>query len=208
MKIGYARTSREDQRLDLQINALHKDGIEDNFIFKEQVSALAKKRPQFDLALKRCRRGDTLVVWKLDRLGRSVMQLIGTVNDLKERGVHFKSITEQFDTNAAIGTMLFHIMAVMAQLERDHTAERTQAGIEAAKERETYTTRSLTFTKAEWAAAIDAFEKDPSLTVKQVSDASGLKKGTVHRNKDDLKAGISFETRFPFEKNRGKASGS
>ena len=85
MKIGYARTSREDQRLDLQINALHKDGIEDNFIFKEQVSALAKKRPQFDLALKRCRRGDTLVVWKLDRLGRSVMQLISTVNDLKDR---------------------------------------------------------------------------------------------------------------------------
>lgn len=206
MKIGYARTSREDQKLDLQINALHKDGIEDNFIFKEQVSALAKKRPQFDLALKRCRRGDTLVVWKLDRLGRSVMQLITTVNDLNERGVDFKSLTEGFDTSTAMGTLIFHVMAAMAQLERDHTSERTAAGIEAAKERDTYTTRSLTFTKTEWNAAVKAFKKDKSLTVKQVSDASGLKKGTVHRNKEDLKSGISFEVRFPFEVNRGKAS--
>jgi len=200
--IGYARTSREDQRLDLQLNALRAAGIEDNFVFKEQVSALAKKRPQFDLALKRCRAGDTLVVWKLDRLGRSVMQLIHTVNDLKARGVHFKSLTEGFDTNTSMGMMIFHIMAAMAELELSHTSERTAAGIEASKDREDYTTRSLTFTEEEWTAAVAAFDDDNSLTIKQIADKSGLHKATVYRNKDDIKAGIPFHTRFPFEKNR------
>lgn len=202
MDIGYARTSREDQRLDLQLNALRAAGIEDNFVFKEQVSALAKKRPQFDLALKRCRAGDTLVVWKLDRLGRSVMQLIHTVNDLKARGVHFKSLTEGFDTNTSMGMMIFHIMAAMAELELSHTSERTAAGIEASKDREDYTTRSLTFTEEEWTAAVAAFDDDNSLTIKQIADKSGLHKATVYRNKDDIKAGIPFHTRFPFEKNR------
>lgn len=202
MQIGYARTSREDQRLDLQLNAMHDAGIEDNFIFKEQVSALAKKRPQFELALKRCRSGDTLVVWKLDRLGRSVAQLISTVNDLKERGVNFKSLTEGFDTNTSMGKMIFHIMAAMAELELSHTSERTAAGLVAAKKRGTYTTRSLTFEPEEWDAAVAAFDDDNSLTIKQIADKSGLHKATVYRNKDDIKAGIPFHTRFPFEKNR------
>jgi len=206
VQIGYARTSREDQRLDLQLNAMKAAGIEDNFIFKEQVSALAKKRPQFDLALKRCRAGDTLVVWKLDRLGRSVMQLITTVNDLKARGVHFKSLTEGFDTNTSMGRMIFHIMAAMAELELSHTSERTAAGIEAAKERDSYTTRSLSFTEKEWEAAIEYFKADDTLNVVKASKASGMKSATVYRNKEDLVAGIPFHTRFPFEKNRGKAS--
>jgi len=204
VKIGYARTSREDQRLDLQINALLKDGIEEKYIHKEQVSALAKKRPQFELALKRCRPGDTLVVWKLDRLGRSVQQLIETVNDLEVRGVDFRSLTEGFDTSTAMGTLIFHVMAALAQVERDLTAERTEAGIQAAKERGTYTTRTLTFTEKEWNAAIEVFKGDPNLTVKQISEKSGLKTGTVFRNRGDIEAGITFEARFPYEKNRGK----
>jgi len=189
----------------MQLRALEKEGIEEKYIHKEQVSALAKKRPQFDLALKRCRKGDTLVVWKLDRLGRSVIQLIETVNDLNARGVNFKSLTEGFDTSTAMGTLIFHIMAALAQMERDTTAERTAAGIAAAKERNTYTTRSLTFTEDEWNAAVDAFQKDETLSVKQIAEKSGLKTATVHRNKDDIKAGISFEARFPYEANRGKA---
>jgi len=200
--VGYARTSREDQNLDMQLRALQKEGIEADYVYQEKVSALAKKRPQFELAIKRCRKGDTLVVWKLDRLGRSVQQLIETVNDLNARGVNFKSLTEGFDTSTAMGTLIFHIMAALAQMERDTTAERTAAGIAAAKERNTYTTRSLTFTEEEWNAAVDAFKKDETLSVKQLAEVSGMKKATVYRNKDDIAAGLSFEARFPFEKNR------
>ena len=174
MQIGYARTSRDDQNLDLQLNALRKDGIGDDFIHQEQVSALAKKRPQFDLALKRCREGDTLVVWKLDRLGRSVLQLIETVNDLKARGVNFRSITEGFDTTTPMGTLIFHIMAALAQMERDTTAERTSAGIQAAKERDTYTTRKLTFSKRQWIKMIDAANIDPQPTLRQIADIGGV----------------------------------
>lgn len=206
MQIGYARTSREDQNLDLQLNALRKEGIEEKFIHQEQVSALAVKRPQFDLALKRCRAGDTLVVWKLDRLGRSVKQIIDTVNDLKDRGVDFRSITEGFDTTTPMGTLIFHIMAALAQMERDTTAERTAAGIKAAKERKTYTTRGLTFSEDQWDAMRLAYVEDPSLTVTQLAKKAGLEYHTVARYKEDIMANVEFQVRFPFEKNRGKAS--
>ena len=202
MQIGYARTSREDQNLDLQLNALRKDGVEEKFIHQEQVSALAKKRPQFDLALKRCRAGDTLVVWKLDRLGRSVLQLIETVNDLKDRGVNFRSITEGFDTTTPMGTLIFHIMAALAQMERDTTAERTSAGIQAAKERESYTTRGLTFSKDQWILMQRSYLSDQTLTLRQLADIGSVEYQTAYRYRHDIMNGIEFETRFPFEKNR------
>jgi len=207
VEIGYARTSREDQNLDLQLNALRKAGIEDKYIHQEKVSALAAKRPQYDLALKRCRKGDTLVVWKLDRLGRSVLHLIHTINDLKDRGVGFKSLTEGFDTTTPMGTLIFHIMAALAQMERDTTAERTAAGIQAAKERETYTTRGLTFTKEQWDTACAAYKAslndDKPLTLKQLEAISGMAYARIYNYRDDIRANVPFETRFPFEKNRG-----
>ncbi len=206
MEIGYARTSREDQNLDLQLNALRKAGIKDKYIHQEKVSALASKRPQYDLALKRCRAGDTLVVWKLDRLGRSVLHLIHTINDLKDRGVGFKSLTEGFDTTTPMGTLIFHIMAALAQMERDTTAERTAAGIEAAKERKTYTTRKLTFTKDQWDTACAAHNAslgdDKPLTLIQLAEISGMAYARIYNYREDIRANVPFETRFPYEKNR------
>lgn len=204
--IGYARTSRTDQRLDLQINALIKYGVEDKNLFSEQLSALSMKRPQYDLALKRCRKGDTLVVWKLDRLGRNVHQLIETVNSLEQRGVEFKSLTEPFDTTSPMGTMMFNMTASMAQLERDSTAERTVAGIAAAKERNTYTTRSLSFKAKEWNKAVELIKETPILTNRQLADLSGLKYQTVYRNIKDIRGGIDFNTRYPYEENRKKGN--
>lgn len=200
--IGYARTSREDQCLDLQINALRKAEVDDKNIFQEQVSALSEKRPQFDLALKRCRKGDTLVVWKLDRLGRSVKQLIDTVNDLKARGVDFKSLTEGFDTATPMGTMIFHIMAAMAQMERDTTIERTKAGLAAAKERKSYTTRKLSFTEKQWEMALELWVADETLSVADIHKFSGMSKAVLQREKPYIKAGAAFHQRFPYEKNR------
>lgn len=196
--IGYARTSREDQRLDLQINALLDAGIEERNIFQEKISSMAKKRPKYELALKRCRAGDCLVVWKLDRLGRSALDLIGVVNDLKARGVNFKSLTQPFDTTTPMGTMIFGMMALLAQLERDHTAERTIEGIQAAKDRGTYKTRSLTFTKEKWDEMCDAFvngANGPAAVAKE----TGVPYQTVYRYYEDIKQDLDFYVRFPYE---------
>jgi len=197
--IGYARTSREDQNLDLQLDALRAAGIKDDFIFQEKISSLAKKRPQYDLTLKRCRDGDCLVVWKLDRLGRSASGLIKTVNDLKDRGVHFKSLTQPFDTTTPMGTMIFGLMAILAQLERDLTAERTAEGIKAAKKRGTYRTRSLTFTKEQWDIMCQAYKDDPTNGISALARKTGLTYQTVNRYFDNIKEGLDFYTRFPYE---------
>lgn len=202
--IGYARTSRQDQCLDLQINAMKIAEIDDKNIFQEQVSALSEKRPQFDLALKRCRKGDTLVVWKLDRLGRTVKQLIDTVNDLKARGVDFKSLTESFDTSTPMGTLIFNIMAAMAQMERDTTIERTKAGLAAAKERKSYTTRKLSFTEKQWDLALWWWTEDETLSVADIHKLTKMSKAVLQREKTYLKAGATFHQRFPFEANREK----
>lgn len=197
--IGYARTSREDQNLDLQLNALRDAGIKDDFIFQEKISSLAKKRPQYDLALKRCREGDCLVVWKLDRLGRSAIGLINTINQLKDRGVNFKSLTQPFDTTTPMGTMIFGMMAILAQLERDLTAERTSEGIKAAKERGTYKTRGLTFDKNLWDKMIEIYENDTAKGPAAISEETGISYQTVYRYYKDIKAGLEFYVRFPYE---------
>lgn len=197
--IGYARTSREDQNLDLQLMALKEAGIKEDFIFKEKISSLAKKRPQYELALKRCRSGDCLVVWKLDRLGRSALGLINTVNELKARGVNFKSLTQPFDTTTPMGTMVFGLMALLAQLERDLTAERTAEGIKAAKERGTYKTRGLTFDKALWDKMCEIYKNDDDNGIAAIARKTGLSYQTVYRYFKDIKQGLEFYIRFPYE---------
>lgn len=197
--IGYARTSREDQNLDLQLNALREAGIKEEHIFQEKISSLAKNRPQYELALKRCRKDDCLVVWKLDRLGRSALGLINTVNELKERGVNFKSLTQPFDTTTPMGTMVFGLMALLAQLERDLTAERTAEGIRAAKERGTYKTRGLTFDKDLWDKMCEIYKNDDNNGVAAIARKTGLSYQTVYRYFKDIKQGLDFYIRFPYE---------
>jgi DNA invertase Pin-like site-specific DNA recombinase len=133
MLIGYARVSTLDQTLALQQDALTTAGCEK--IFTDTASGSLTDRPGLVEALNFGRPGDTLVVWRLDRLGRSLRHLIDTVNTLNERGVHFRSLQEQLDTSTSGGRLVFHIFGALAEFERDLIRERTQAGLAAARVR-------------------------------------------------------------------------
>src|SRR3954469_23048251 len=133
MLIGYARVSTDDQNLDMQRDALEKAGCEQ--IYTDRVSGTKDNRPGLTVALSHLRSGDTLVVWRLDRLGRSLRHLIDTVTTLKERGIHFRSLQEQIDTATSGGKLVFHFFGALAEFERDLIRERTQAGLEAARAR-------------------------------------------------------------------------
>ncbi len=131
MLIGYARVSTEDQNLDLQRKALTKAGCKK--LFDDKASGTRTSRPGLDLAMATLREGDTLVVWKLDRLGRSVKNLVDLVGELHRQGVQFKSLTDSIDTGTPSGRFFFHVMASLAQMERELIVERTCAGLEAAR---------------------------------------------------------------------------
>lgn len=192
-EIGYARVSREDQNLDLQIDAILKRGVDPKQIFKEKVSGVSKKRPQFALCLKRLRRGDTLVVWKLDRLGRSLTALCELSKSFDDRGIMLVSITEGIDTTTAMGKLFFHFMAAIAQFERDLIGERTKAGIEAARTRGTWRSRPVTFEKEDYDAAIEAYRDDNGLSIKEIARQSGLKMSTVNKHIKKIKAGVPWQ---------------
>ncbi len=130
---GYARVSTEDQNLDLQIRALKDYGCEQ--IFQEKRSAYGVKRRQLEILKLHLQEGDTLVVWKLDRLGRSVAELIELMAYFEKWEVNFVSLQDSIDTRTAMGKFMFHLLASLAQLERDLTAERTKAGMDAARKR-------------------------------------------------------------------------
>jgi DNA invertase Pin-like site-specific DNA recombinase len=133
MLIGYARVSTTDQTLDLQKDALEKAGC--TKIFTDTASGAKAERIGLDEALDYARAGDTLVVWRLDRLGRSLRHLIETITGLANRGIGFKSITESIDTTTSGGKLVFHIFGALAEFERDIIRERTQAGLNAARAR-------------------------------------------------------------------------
>lgn len=133
MKLGYARVSTYEQNLDLQIDALKNEGCK--HLFSDKVSGVKAKKPNFDKLLEYTREGDTIVVWKLDRLGRSTVQLIELVESLKQRGVHLKSLQESIDTTSAMGNMFFQLMCILAEHERNIIRERTQAGLASARAR-------------------------------------------------------------------------
>src|SRR5512143_2709496 len=133
MLIGYARVSTQDQTLDLQKDALQKAGCDR--IFTDTASGAKAERTGLDEALSYVRPGDTLVVWRLDRLGRSLKHLIETITALNDRKIGFKSITEAIDTTTSGGKLIFHIFGALAEFERDIIRERTQAGLTAARAR-------------------------------------------------------------------------
>ena len=133
MLIGYARVSTHDQTLALQQDALTQ-AVCDR-IFTDTASGAKAERRGLEEALSHVRRRDTLVVWKLDRLGRSLPHLLETITGLRARGVGFKSLTEQIDTTTSGGKLIFHVFAALAEFERDVIRERTQAGLNAARAR-------------------------------------------------------------------------
>lgn len=132
MLIGYMRVSTKEQNVTLQKDALEAAGCEK--IYDDQMSAV-KERKGLKMALEVLREGDSLIVWKLDRLGRNVKDLVNMINELEQQGIHFRSLTDNIDTSTTSGRFFFHVMASLAQMERELLIERTQAGLAAARKR-------------------------------------------------------------------------
>ena len=133
MKIGYARISTKSQHLDLQIDALKKDGCEK--IYKDIISGSLSNRPALDQLLNDVNKNDVIVIWKLDRLGRSLKNLVDLINTLNEKGVGLKSVNDPVDTTTAQGRLIFNIFGSLAEFEHELIKERTIAGLEAAREK-------------------------------------------------------------------------
>ncbi|KJF66066.1 recombinase family protein [Rhizobium nepotum] len=153
--IGYARVSTNDQNLDLQVDALRSAGC--GRVFEDHgVSGAVEKRRGLNAVLRTLRKGDTLVVWRLDRLGRSIRHLIDVITKLQARGVEFRSVTENIDTNSAGGRMIFHVIAAMAEFERSMISERTVAGMAAARQRGQNLGRRRSMTEEQCAEAVTA----------------------------------------------------
>jgi len=151
MQVGYARVSTKDQNLALQHEALTKAGCKK--IYEDRVSGANTVRQGLNLALEVLREGDSLIVWKLHRLGRNVKDLMTLVGQLEKQGIHFKSLTDNIDTSTASGRFFFHVMASLAQMERELLIERTQAGLEVARKRGRVGGRKRAMTDSKLAAA-------------------------------------------------------
>ncbi len=177
MLIGYARVSTGEQDLALQIDALEKAGCEK--IFTDKASGAASERPGLDEALAFLRPGDTLVVWKLDRLGRTVKKLIELVESLSERKVQFQALTDAIETATPAGRFFFHVMSALAQMERELIAERTQAGLAAARSRGRTggRPRKMTESKLDSARKLLAAGTNP----KDVAATLGVSSKTLYR---------------------------
>lgn len=178
MLIGYARVSTSDQKLDSQLDALKEAGCED--IYTDKASGVRSDRPGLAEALRYVRRGDTLVVWKLDRLGRSLPDLVKTVEQLRERKIGFKSLQENIDTTTPTGKLIFHIFASLAEFERDLIRERTNAGLAAARARGRKGGRPKGVDEKKKASAI-ALKKDRTKTVAEICDIVGISKTTYYK---------------------------
>jgi len=178
VKIVYIRTSKKDQNPELQRRDLLAFGCEK--FFEEQISSRKAERPELRAALDYCREGDALVVWKLDRLGRSLRELIDLVNELQERGVEFVSLRESLDTTTPGGKLVFHVFASVAEFERDLIRERTMAGLEAARARgrKGGRKRALDAKKVTLASKL---LKDRETPVSEVCEAVGVSRATLYR---------------------------
>jgi DNA invertase Pin-like site-specific DNA recombinase len=178
MNVGYARVSTQDQKPELQRDALEEVGCER--IFWERISSRKENRPELEKALEYCREGDVLVVWRLDRLGRSLKDLIEIVNTCEERGIGFRSLREAIDTTTSGGRLVFHIFGALAEFERDVIRERTMAGLQAARARGRKGGRRPKLDKRKIELAKKMLE-DPDTTVKEVAEAFGVSTDTVYR---------------------------
>lgn len=178
MKIGYARVSTEDQNLDLQTDALDKAGCE--LIYKEKISGSTKERPELQAMLSHLRKKDTLVVWKLDRLGRSLKDLLSIVNDLHDKGIHFQCLQEGFDTCTPGGKLVFHIFGALAEFEKEVIRERTKAGLASARARGRQGGRPIKLTQ-EIIAKARALHKDFSISPKEIWETLGISRALLYK---------------------------
>ena len=177
-RVGYARVSTGAQDLALQIDALEKVGC--CKIFTDQVSGAKTSRPGLDAALEYLRPGDTLVCWKLDRVGRSTSHLIGLIGDLRDREVGFASLTEAIDTTTAAGELMFTLMAALAQFERSLIQERTRAGLEAARSRGAKPGRKPSLSMDQ-VAVVRSMYSAGDHSVSTIAAVVGVSRATVYR---------------------------
>lgn len=191
MKIGYARVSTQDQNLDLQKDALDKAGC--TKIFVDEISGTVAQRAGLDKAKEVLRKGDVLIVWRLDRLGRSIRDLIDWVNHLEEEGIGFKSLQESIDTTTSSGKLVFHIFAALAEFERNLIRERTNAGLAAARARGRVGGRKKSLKAKERKRAVEMYQRK-NQTVIQICEMMNITKPTLYAYIREEQANQKAET--------------
>lgn len=179
MLIGYARVSTHDQNSDLQLDALRKAGCEE--IFEEKLSGKSKDRPKLEQCLRMLRKGDVLTVWRLDRLGRSLKDLVEIISALEKKNIGFQSIVENIDTNSAGGKLVFHIFGALAEFEHTLIRDRTMAGLAAARARGRKGGRKAKMTKASVKKAA-AMLLDPNITKTEVAEHFQVSRVTLNKS--------------------------
>lgn len=184
MLVGYARISTDDQNLNLQRDALQLAGCEK--IFEDQISGAKAERPGLHAVLQFVRPGDTLVIWRLDRLSRSLKDLIEMVNALESNGIGLKSLQESIDTTSSSGMLIFHVFGALAEFERNLTRERTQAGLQAARARGRKGGRPKTLNKDKQALAVQLYDERKH-TVTQICELMGVSRPTLYKYIDAAK---------------------
>lgn len=177
MKIGYARTSKYEQNLDLQQDALKNVGCDK--IFVDQVSGKIVDRPGFNLAMEVLRKGDILIVWRLDRLGRSLKHLIELIGVLEKRGIGFQSLQETIDTTSSSGKLIFHIFGALAEFERNLIRERTMAGLASARARGRSGGRPRKLTSSQQKLVVRLYKEETHL-VKEICQMLKISKQTFY----------------------------
>ena len=179
MRIGYARVSTEDQTLDLQRDALKKAKCRQ--IYEEHASGKNTARPQLEACLKSLREGDALIVWRLDRLGRSLADLIRLTQDLQARGIAFASLTERIDTRSPTGQLVFHMFGALAEFERNLIRERTMAGLKAARARGRKGGRPRKLTPKDL-KTVRALLRSGDVPVSTIAEQFRVARSTLYRN--------------------------
>jgi DNA invertase Pin-like site-specific DNA recombinase len=181
MKIGYARVSTRDQSLDLQTDALTAAGCE--LLFSEHLTGANRERPELNKLLAQLRKGDVLVVWKLDRLGRSLSDLVALVNEIQEKGAGLQSLQDHIDTTTPQGKFTFHLFAAIAEFEREITRERTRAGLASARARGKLGGRPKGLSKAaeEKAKIAQLLHKQGDLSIDAICTHLAISKMTLYR---------------------------
>ena len=178
MRIGYARVSTGDQNLDLQVDSLEEADCER--IYKEKTSGAAKSRPELERCMVELREGDALVVWRLDRFGRSLKDLLSKMETLEEKSADFVSLTEGIDTTTAQGKLTFHIFGALAEFERELTRERTMAGLKAAREQGRVGGRPPALDEEE-IPQVQALMQDEEVSTSDICERYGISRATLYR---------------------------
>ncbi|MER2473148.1 recombinase family protein [Photorhabdus laumondii] len=179
MLVGYARVSTPSQSLDLQIKALKDAGCDK--IFTDVASGAKAARPGLKDAEMVLREGDVLVVWKLDRLGRSIQHLIESINDLKEKGIGFRSLQEAIDTQTSGGKLVFHIFSALAEFESDLIRERPNAGLEAARARGKKGGRPKSLSQPKNVTLLKQMHADPNYSIDDICKTLAISRSTFYR---------------------------